>query len=526
MTRALPGTEHLANYVVNPSVNSFDVKSTSQRSASSAPSLRDVTPNAQLAANSKKVKPHHPRASSKAGSRKKRRGSDSGVSTEEEDPWRSEDGRTTDESDEAPPFPYLPPPVDGEPAYLTEKRKNIEKRKAMVAELQAVFGEAATTIDDGDKGRKGGEKKSKDLSAGSEPPRRSARHGAEGVATAAVTAPLPANMLSNAAPLMAHKPVGIEANSNSVVTSDTPLPSITKTNNPTGAEFTPNSMAAPDTPPEAADPTIPSPSIAKTPPNATRAHLITAPGPVDTPPVSGTVANPSKPASAPATLEERLYWPEWLKKHVAGLEQVGGPSELKEIIRMLPILDAALGHPTGQVCIQCILTVGAADGYFSSSQSKGVVLSKIGRPGVIGLWISGGRKLPPSIKDLPAYITSWKSWWCSLQPSSRVQSGSTILRKEVEIGEVWEELQKGSINGFFNVVVSLSWWFTAITEPAQHHNFLDMASDVLWVMKQMISGLQLSGKRVRAEYDEMEHDVRPKRCICLFAVAVSCSLTI
>ena len=85
-------------------------------------------------------------------------------------------------------------------------------------------------------------------------------------------------------------------------------------------------------------------------------------------------------------------------------------------------------------------------------------MSKTDRPEEIGRWINGRRKAAPIIKDLNRYVAAWKKWWASLQPDCRRLAGHK-LRQVVETGERWEELRKGSINGFFNIVISLLWWW-------------------------------------------------------------------
>jgi hypothetical protein len=74
-------------------------------------------------------------------------------------------------------------------------------------------------------------------------------------------------------------------------------------------------------------------------------------------------------------------------------------------------------------------------------------------------------------------------WWVELQPASREREK---LLRVVEDGEQWEELQKGSINGFYNVVVSLGWWVQAATTESEHIEVGRMISDAVWVVVQML----------------------------------------
>jgi len=118
-----------------------------------------------------------------------------------------------------------------------------------------------------------------------------------------------------------------------------------------------------------------------------------------------------------------------------------------------------------------------------------MMLSTTGRPAIVGRWINGGRKSTPTIDDLQDFVRGWKAWWVSLQPDSRIKQGQK-LGQDVESGEKWPKLCKGGINGFFNIVISLMWWYTAITSSAQRKIFITMMEDVSWVQDQIISSLQ------------------------------------
>jgi hypothetical protein len=117
------------------------------------------------------------------------------------------------------------------------------------------------------------------------------------------------------------------------------------------------------------------------------------------------------------------------------------------------------------------------------------VLENAERPELIGQWISGGRRNSPIIKDLANFSTVWKRWWAKLQPESR--QGRKLLRV-VNVGEEWESLEKGGINGFFNVVASLSWWVVMLNTSAERKVFAEVASDVSWVLDKMIKNLKNS----------------------------------
>jgi hypothetical protein len=139
-----------------------------------------------------------------------------------------------------------------------------------------------------------------------------------------------------------------------------------------------------------------------------------------------------------------------------------------------------------------------------------MVLSKTERPEVIGRWINGGRKTFPTIDDLPAFVASWKKWWALLQPTSRVQKGNQKLLRLVDAEEEWEELKKGSINGVFNVVVSLGLWWMALKTGAQKNVFMGAVEDVDWVLDQMIAKLG-SGKKHDRDGSDREDGRKVKR---------------
>jgi hypothetical protein len=95
---------------------------------------------------------------------------------------------------------------------------------------------------------------------------------------------------------------------------------------------------------------------------------------------------------------------------------------------------------------------------------------------------------------LGVFVNLWKKWWTSMQPAARVH-GKGNLKRQTDIQEGWEELMKGGINGFLNVVVSLAWWYQAIKTSAQRKLFMEMVEDVGWVQDQIIGGLRSSEKR-------------------------------
>jgi hypothetical protein len=56
--------------------------------------------------------------------------------TEEEDGWKSEDGRSVGDEPEFAKFPHLPSPHPSESAYWTEKRENMKRNAELLKKLK------------------------------------------------------------------------------------------------------------------------------------------------------------------------------------------------------------------------------------------------------------------------------------------------------------------------------------------------------------------------------------------------------
>jgi hypothetical protein len=111
----------------------------------------------------------------------------------------------------------------------------------------------------------------------------------------------------------------------------------------------------------------------------------------------------------------------------------------------------------------------------------------VGRPEVVASWLKYGRKLdsPPVLTDLPAFIKSWWLWWTNLQPDWRKTADGTLLR---DVDGDWLSLRKGGNNGFFMIVLTLSWWLRAIDGVVEAEGEISKAfSDVNWVLDHLLS---------------------------------------
>ncbi|KAH7905171.1 hypothetical protein BJ138DRAFT_1018099, partial [Hygrophoropsis aurantiaca] len=131
--------------------------------------------------------------------------------------------------------------------------------------------------------------------------------------------------------------------------------------------------------------------------------------------------------------------PTWLTEATDYLHMQDNSDEWTELVEKLVELDRRLGYPKGLSC----------------------VLSSVSRPTDISNWIKSGRDYNkcPTIHDTGAFGDSLLEWWEHLQPDwCRNPDGSlsTDLPPQSEI--VWNELAKGSVNGFLmTVMIGLAW---------------------------------------------------------------------
>jgi hypothetical protein len=215
----------------------------------------------------------------------------------------------------------------------------------------------------------------------------------------------------------------------------------------------------------------------------------------------------AKESPGPVTVDNAT-WPDWLKMGINELNVVDGPDEFKAVIEKLVSLETLLGYPSGQVRFDPLTCRSPLIPF----QGKSMFLSKTERPEAIGRWINSGRRTWQKVDDVPAFAKTWAKWWGSLQPKSRVLRGKP-LQRSVDADEGWGELMKGSINGFFTVVMSLAWWWQGVKSAPQRKVWFEAVDDVRWVQDQMIMKLHGARKRGRDEKttDGIEEGKRVKR---------------
>jgi hypothetical protein len=141
-----------------------------------------------------------------------------------------------------------------------------------------------------------------------------------------------------------------------------------------------------------------------------------------------------------------------------------------------------------------------------------VRLDATNRPKEVGVWIKNARKYKAFvIDDIKVFSRSWWTWWEGLQPEWRIAAGRPFSQK-VPLGEVsWESLFKSGCNGFFIVVLTISWWLTAVKGNLDDEDFSQAFSDVLWTTDCIISGQ--SGKRL-GDHDSLKPVNAKKQVSC------------
>lgn len=193
--------------------------------------------------------------------------------------------------------------------------------------------------------------------------------------------------------------------------------------------------------------------------------------------------------------------PGWMDELLLPLTVLGeGPLWTSLLVKWVDF-ERQLGFPKGRVSSHFYHPPPAES--LPVMQSKAYMLSATNRPAPIGIWIHNGRHWadlpiigPGIIED---YSTSWWLWWKSLQPTWRAE---TLSRDFRGVGDYdWDELRKGTQNGYFVLILSLGLWLRGLQNKGEKGRWPcgDAMREVEWVLDQMIaSGQVLSmslGKR-------------------------------
>ncbi|KAI0323432.1 hypothetical protein GY45DRAFT_1214498, partial [Cubamyces sp. BRFM 1775] len=133
--------------------------------------------------------------------------------------------------------------------------------------------------------------------------------------------------------------------------------------------------------------------------------------------------------------------PEWMAEANAYLVSISQDERWQEAVQNWVKLEELLGYPSGQ-------------GPDSRLPTKN-------RPMQVRQWIQTHRQYEkiPVIGGITVYGAEWALWWRALQPDGRLDAEGELQRiEETEGGISWSVLRRGGPNGFFLVLLALSWW--------------------------------------------------------------------
>lgn len=128
------------------------------------------------------------------------------------------------------------------------------------------------------------------------------------------------------------------------------------------------------------------------------------------------------------------------------------------------------------------------------------------RPREISWWMKNNRKLNryPKILKPADYIISWRQWWSKLQPDWRLEGAAWPLSRDIPVGGQVSMFAYSGPNGFFLIILSLSWWGKMAADGLVDAEELETAvDDVLWVLTQVVGGIScIPAKRVHDTHDD------------------------
>ena len=113
----------------------------------------------------------------------------------------------------------------------------------------------------------------------------------------------------------------------------------------------------------------------------------------------------------------------------------------------------------------------------------------------MAVWFKNGRKYSamPKLTNLVDYGKTWWSWWRGLQPKWRLLPDGTLAREGPDTIVDWEKTCRGGTNGFFVIVLTLSWWVDALDGRVDDEELLGALDEVMWVVDCMIKSCGAAG---------------------------------
>lgn len=116
----------------------------------------------------------------------------------------------------------------------------------------------------------------------------------------------------------------------------------------------------------------------------------------------------------------------------------------------------------------------------------------------------------PKILKPADYIIMWRQWWLSLQPDWRLEGVSWPPSREIPEGGHMSTVACSGPNGFFLVLLSLSWWGKLVADGLADSTEFEMAiDDVFFVLSHVVSGMSsVPAKRPHGDTSTRPHSKR------------------
>jgi hypothetical protein len=136
----------------------------------------------------------------------------------------------------------------------------------------------------------------------------------------------------------------------------------------------------------------------------------------------------------------------------------------------------------------------------------------------VAMWLKNGHKyIFTPVINVVKYKASWQNWWQGLQPEWHLLDDGTLLQEVPDIGEQWEKLRRGGSNGFFMIVLALSWWAEAMGGKLDNAGLREAVDDITWVVGCMADMPATPGQLVGKCTHEPDTSVK-KRYILSFSI--------
>ena len=120
--------------------------------------------------------------------------------------------------------------------------------------------------------------------------------------------------------------------------------------------------------------------------------------------------------------------------------------------------------------------------------------------------MKNNRKLNRYLKILkPAdYITMWCQWWSSLQPNWRLEGVTWPLSRNIPRGGQVSTFAFSGPNGFFLIILSLSWWGKMAADGLVDSDEFETAVDDVLFLSHVVGGIScIPAKRAHDKDDTL-----------------------